>query len=137
MFASGRSLRLVRWVLAVNNILSRLDKVRPNGENKWVACCPSHKDKTPSLSIKLIPDSRILMHCHAGCYTEDIVGAIGVPMTDLFLDGSTPKSKPKSTLEDRLVIEIWDAERAKKLPIKQADKERYLVALNRLKQAQK
>lgn len=33
--------------------------------------CPAHKDKTPSLSIRLA-DEKILLTCHAGCSYEEI-----------------------------------------------------------------
>ena len=35
----------------IDDLLSRLDKVKPTGERAWMACCPSHDDRTPSLSI--------------------------------------------------------------------------------------
>jgi hypothetical protein len=68
----------------VSEFLSRLEKVKANGPDKWVARCPSHEDKSPSLSIKLEPDGRVLCHCFAGCPTDDVLGAVGYSMTDLF-----------------------------------------------------
>jgi hypothetical protein len=41
----------------------------------WVARCPAHKDKTPSLSIRE-SDSRILVHCFSGCTQRDVVIAL-------------------------------------------------------------
>lgn len=65
-------------------ILSCLDKVRPNGNNKWMACCPSHDDGSPSLAIKSLDDGRVLLHCFAGCSAADVVSAIGLSLSDLF-----------------------------------------------------
>lgn len=67
----------------VETFLSRLDGVR--GRNgSWVARCPAHADKSPSLSVKGLADGRILMHCFGGCGTDEVMGALGLAMTDLF-----------------------------------------------------
>jgi 5S rRNA maturation endonuclease (ribonuclease M5) len=47
------------------------------------ARCPVHDDKTPSLCASLGDDGRGLLHCQAGCRTEDVVAAIGLAMSDL------------------------------------------------------
>src|SRR5262245_40609462 len=41
----------------------------------WSARCPSHDDRTPSLSIAYV-EGRILVHCHAGCSQEAVVGEL-------------------------------------------------------------
>ncbi len=64
-------------------LLSRLDGVRATGQDQWVALCPSHLDRTPSLSIAE-KDDRVLIHCHAGCDVNEVVGAVGLKITDLF-----------------------------------------------------
>lgn len=67
----------------LDDILGRLRKVR--GRNgSWVACCPAHEDRNPSMTVRETPDGRILMHCFAGCSIGDITGALGVDMSDLF-----------------------------------------------------
>lgn len=68
----------------INNILGRLSKVKSTGRNTWLACCPAHDDKSPSLSIKEDNDGHILLHCFAGCSAVDIVETIGVDIGDLF-----------------------------------------------------
>jgi putative DNA primase/helicase len=45
--------------------------------------CPSHDDKTESLSLKEGDDGRILVKCHAGCFAEDVVEAMGLTLRDL------------------------------------------------------
>jgi len=35
-------------------LLSRLEKVKPHGNGKYLACCPAHNDKSPSLAIREI-----------------------------------------------------------------------------------
>jgi hypothetical protein len=65
-------------------ILSCLDRVKENGHNKWMACCPAHDDGSPSLSIKSMDDGRVLLHCFAGCSASDVVAAVGMSLSDLF-----------------------------------------------------
>jgi len=59
---------------------------------RWSARCPAHDDRTPSLSISLTRD-RLLVHCHAKCQTEDVVSAVGLQMSDLYLSSSAPAPK--------------------------------------------
>jgi putative DNA primase/helicase len=42
----------------------------------YVACCPAHEDRDPSLSIKQTPSGKILVHCFAGCTQEAVVDAL-------------------------------------------------------------
>ena len=62
----------------------KLDKCTRTGDT-LKARCPTHEDTTPSLSVT-IGDSgdRVVMYCHAGCPTEDIVESLGWTMRDLF-----------------------------------------------------
>ena len=60
-----------------------MDKVK--GRNgSWTARCPAHDDKGPSLAVREGEDGRVLLHCFAGCQTANVLGAIGMDMTDLF-----------------------------------------------------
>jgi len=69
----------------INELLSRLDKVKSKGANRWVACCSAHEDKTPSLAITDL-NGKILLHCFSGCSPIDIINAVGLEMSDLFPD---------------------------------------------------
>lgn len=76
-------------------ILSRLSGVKNTGRDKWLALCPSHDDRSPSLSIKQI-DDRILIRCFAGCGYLDVLAAIGLDASALFPDKvSNPSEKKK------------------------------------------
>ena len=48
-----------------------------------MARCPAHNDHTPSLSVAVGSDGRILLRCHAGCPTSEVVEALGLTMADL------------------------------------------------------
>tara|TARA_R110002020_G_scaffold443124_1_gene654347 strand:- start:1474 stop:1896 length:423 start_codon:yes stop_codon:yes gene_type:complete len=66
----------------VDLLLTRLHGVRGK-EGRWIARCPAHEDKTPSLSIGLGDDGRVLIHCHAGCGAVAVVEAVGLQISDL------------------------------------------------------
>lgn len=67
----------------IDCILSVLSGVRRRGV-EYVARCPAHEDRSPSLSIGKGDDGRVLLHCHAGCTPEAIMGCLGMSIGDLF-----------------------------------------------------
>ena len=69
---------------AVDVLLSRLARVRQSKPNSWMACCPAHPDKSPSLAVTYVEDGRILIHCFAGCEAGDVLTAVGMNIRDLF-----------------------------------------------------
>lgn len=68
----------------VNDIVARLEKAKRTSRDSWLACCPAHKDRTPSLTIRALDDGRILIHCFTGCGAADVMAAIGLETADLF-----------------------------------------------------
>jgi len=50
----------------------------------WMARCPAHDDRRASLSLGTGKDGRALLHCHAGCATEDVLTALGLAFADLY-----------------------------------------------------
>lgn len=69
----------------IGDLLNRLERVRRMGGNRWIACCPAHGDRHPSLNIRLTDDDTILLVCRSGgCSAHDIVSAVGMNLTDLF-----------------------------------------------------
>lgn len=68
----------------VENFVDRLDHVRKSGRG-WIAKCPAHEDRTASLSIAVGDDGRVLLHCFAGCSAADVVSAVGLEISDLFV----------------------------------------------------
>ncbi len=41
----------------------------------FMARCPTHDDRSPSLSIRE-SEGRVLIHCHAGCSQQKVIGAL-------------------------------------------------------------
>lgn len=77
------------------DILALLEGVRQTGPNRWLARCPAHDDRSPSLSIRDAGD-RLLVHCFASCPPGDVLSALGLTLADLFEhDGPTaPHHRP-------------------------------------------
>jgi hypothetical protein len=69
--------------LSVDALINRLDKVKQTGPGKWIARCPAHEDRSPSLAIK-DEDGTVLVHCFAGCEVADICDSVGVDIGELF-----------------------------------------------------
>jgi hypothetical protein len=44
--------------------------------NGYMALCPAHDDKNPSLSITPKPGGVVLVHCHAGCTYAEVLAAM-------------------------------------------------------------
>ena len=56
----------------------------PKGSGRqYKGICPAHDDKEASLSVKF-ENSKILLHCHAGCDTAAVIEAMGLKTGDLF-----------------------------------------------------
>lgn len=129
----------------IDNILQRLDKVKKTGKG-YQARCPAHDDKSPSLSLREGDDGRVLLHCHAGCATADVVAAMGMTLADLFAPSGTPRRPPPAAGISRRELQVGadderdilffikcDAKYGR--PISQTDMRRGQLALQRIKLA--
>lgn len=79
------------------NVETRVHQLFPDAQQAgsgWIARCPAHDDRKPSLSIGVGEDDRLLLHCHAGCTVGAICSAAGIGVKDLFLPQQDP---PKMT----------------------------------------
>ena len=81
--------------MSIGELLSRLDKVKHTGQGRWVARCPAHNDRTPSLSLRELDDGRVLLRCFAECSAHEIVTSVGLELTDLFPPRKIPEGKGK------------------------------------------
>lgn len=69
--------------VTVEEFLGRVERVKRDGSG-WIARCPAHEDRHPSLSVSVGDADRVLVKCHAGCSVEAIVAAVGLELRDLF-----------------------------------------------------
>jgi hypothetical protein len=70
--------------MSATALLERLDGVKPTGPGRWVARCPAHEDRQPSLSIRELDDGRVLLHDFAGCDVREILSAMSLTFDALF-----------------------------------------------------
>ena len=52
-------------------------KARKSGTG-WIDVCPAHNDRSPSLSVNVGADGKLLLHCFAGCSFDSIISAAGL-----------------------------------------------------------
>lgn len=71
-------------VSPIDILLGRLDRVKQTGPDRWIATCTAHEDRNPSLTVRVLDDGRVLLHCFTGCETSDVLAAIGLEFSDLF-----------------------------------------------------
>ena len=64
--------------------------------SSWMALCPAHRDRTPSLSVGIGESGHVLVYCHAGCTQASVIAALrerglwsnaGRPPTDASIIG--------------------------------------------------
>lgn len=71
----------------MEELLARLKDVRRAGTG-WSALCPVHEADgqrhRPSLSVSEGDDGRALVTCFAGCTLNEVIGAVGLELSDLF-----------------------------------------------------
>lgn len=89
---------------AISKVLDRLDGVQRVGSSSgYRALCPLHEDHNRSLSIDEV-DGKLLVYCHAGCPTGDVLKVIGLTFNDLRVDGDysvSQRGAVKSTYDYR------------------------------------
>ena len=72
--------------------LAALLDAKPSG-GSWMAKCPAHDDRNPSLAITQAED-KVLLHCNAGCTWRQIIDAMGLHPRDIFNgDGTVNKER--------------------------------------------
>jgi hypothetical protein len=84
-------------VLNTEAILKRLQGVRRSSRG-WIALCPAHADKNPSLSIDE-RDGKILLHCFGGCTKEAVLAALEMEPKDLFAEAARQPRKRRIVAE--------------------------------------
>ena len=68
--------------MTLQELLTHFEVSRKLSNTSYQCKCPSHSDGKASLTISE-EKGTILIHCHAGCDTEDILAAVGLTFQDL------------------------------------------------------
>ncbi len=127
-------------------LLSRLDKVRPTGPGRWLARCPAHEDRSPSLSVRETEQGAVLLHCFGGCPSADVLAAVGLEFADLYPDrtpdyGPRPKSRIpaldvlRALHFEALVVAVAAGHLLEGKPLDAGDMERLALAQQRIRAA--
>jgi hypothetical protein len=94
-----------------DRLLARLEGVQKAGPNRWKARCPSHHDRSPSLSICEQRDGKVWLHDFGGCAYGDVLAAVGLKPCDLFPDRPGYDFAPgRSRISARDLLEVIDLE---------------------------
>lgn len=86
----------------------------------WMAPCPCHEDRDPSLSIRDADAGKVLVHCHAGCQQSVVIaelwsrglwGNAGHHRQCTPTRQSASNTPPAQNDDDRtaLALRLWDA----------------------------
>lgn len=130
----------------IETVLSKLDGVRQTGQGRWLACCPAHDDKSPSLAIRDTDDGRVLLHCFGGCDTGEILQSIDLEFANLYQSTShfhlAPVKRPFNASDAlaALAFEVlfaWNCANmmANGETLPDSDRERLLISAGRLNAA--
>lgn len=132
--------------MKVDIVLSHLNKVRKTSKESWVACCPSHEDKSPSLTIRELDDGRVLLHCFAGCSVEEVLASVGLTFDALFPEKLVENAKPlrrpfpagdvlEALASEALIVAVAASNIRQGMTLTDEDHERLWTAANRIEQA--
>jgi len=85
----------------VEQLLDRLDAVKQTGRDRYLARCPAHDDRTPSLSIRDLGET-FLVKCWTGCGGVDVMEAVGLSAADFW------EKPPEGTKRARPYITVTE-----------------------------
>lgn len=132
--------------MSAETLLSRLDKVKRTGANRWQARCPAHDDRGPSLAVRELDDGRVLVHCFAGCDVREVLAGVSLPIEALFPERDLAHGKPerrpfpaadvlRSIAFEALVVATAGTALLTGHPFTSQDRERLMMAVRRIQAA--
>jgi len=68
------TMRPVKTLFTAESIANALGGRKVGGS--WMARCPAHDDREPSLSIDETDDGKVLVYCQAGCTQNAVIAAL-------------------------------------------------------------
>jgi len=133
--------------MTADNLLSQLSRIKRTGVNRWLALCPAHPDKRPSLAVRELDDGRVLVKCFAGCSVQEVLDAVGLEFDALYPEKLIshclhPERHPfnaKDILEvvgyEALIVSVAASTIARGESLVEDDLERLMLASRRLQTA--
>jgi hypothetical protein len=119
---SGLSNKAAEPISVVERVVEHLEGRRVSS-GRWVAKCPAHPDRSPSLSIAAGRDGKVLIRCFAGCELSAVLQSAGLTIDNLFPGPPPPPDK---------LAEIGE-ERNQKLELEQAQRTQERAAVDWLR----
>lgn len=134
--------------MSADAFISRLEKCKRTGNGTWLACCPAHEDRSPSMSVREVEDGRVLVHCFAGCGVDAILGAVGLEFDALFppkpIDNSPKVRRPYPAADvlealagEAQLVALAACNIGNGCDLTESDKARLLVAQARIEEARR
>jgi hypothetical protein len=133
--------------MSADALLAHLECVRRTGPGRWLARCPAHPDRHPSLAIRELDDGRILVHDFAGCTVESVLSAVGLTFADLhpsraIAHGCKRERRPFAAADvlraiafEATLVSIAAADLSRGSPLTEHDRARLWVAHARISAA--
>ena len=132
--------------MSTEALLSRLDSVRQTRLDHWIARCPAHDDRLPSLAVRKLDDGRVLVHCFAGCSVDAILSAAGLDFDTLFpaqpIEHGKRVRQPFNPLEalrcvafEATLVAVAGSNVAQGIPMSEAERLRLQTAARRINHA--
>lgn len=130
-----------------DRLLARLERVKQTGPKRWIARCPAHDDKHPSLNIREIDGGTLLLKCWSGCGAADVIEAVGLRLSDMFPKSNenrpplrpgqrwVPRDALSGIAREALVVVITGERLMAGHPLTRADLDRVATAAGRLRAA--
>jgi hypothetical protein len=133
--------------MSADVLLKKLNGVKRTGADRWVARCPSHDDRRPSLGVRTLDDGRTLLICRAGCATAEVLAAVGLTFDALYPERAIEHRVPgehqpldawntlRSLPTELAIIIIYVSDVRAGRDISKADHVRFLTAVERIRRA--
>lgn len=87
--------------MTIQDVLPKLQKVKSTKRGHWIARCPAHDDRSPSLSVSEVAGGKVLIHCFTGCTYESIISALGIDRRQAATRPFVPYVPVKKAIEDK------------------------------------
>lgn len=136
--------------MKIDEFISKLQKVRKTGPRNWIACCPAHDDKHPSMTVGVGDNGGILVYCFALCSIDEIARAVGLTVSDMmperpegreFVPGRSRPFPANDVLiaveQEALTVLVAAYNIANGIELDQGDRDRLLVAYHRIAEARR
>ena len=94
-------------MLTLQDLSGRFDGVKWRGRDSFQCLCPAHIDKQASLTVSA-GDKGLVLYCHSGCRTEDILGKIGLRYQDIMPERDRGKPVTGKRFDFRNIVASYE-----------------------------